>query len=198
MCQAPSSRTMSRRSYFILWIVLGLGLTARLVAAGSLGVDLQKELHAARVVTLARIVAYDQDGLRFQPIPEPAAALSARCSTDPTWSPARFIRDPWPGDDTSGLTAEWPPVGAEVLVVVDADGIVSLFARRIGDDYRFWSPMMTGSFALFACRPPARPLPGNEIPREQVGADVAPASWDGCLMPVASVASRGVVERRMP
>ena len=197
-CQVPFSRAVAHRSHVILWIILGMGLAARLVVAESLGVDLQKELRAARIVTRARIVAYDQDRLRFQPIPEPAAALSARYSSDPTWSPVRFIRDPWPGDDTGTLTAEWPPVGAEVLVVVDADGIVSLFARRIDEDYRFWSSIMTGSIAVFVCRPPARPLPGNEIPRKQGGADLAPASWDGCLMPVASVASRGVGKRRAP
>ena len=189
---------MLHRSHVILSLILGMGVSARSVDAKSLGVDLQSELHSARVVMLARIVAYDPDRLRFQPIQGSASSLSARHSTDPTWNPTRFIRDPWPGDATSTMTAEWPPVGAEVLVVVNSEDVVSLFAHRAGEAYRFWAPLMTGSTALFFCRPPAQPLPGKELRREDAGSDANPASWDGCLMPVSAVAVKTTMGASSP
>jgi len=153
-------------------------------------VQLPDELERAKVVTPARILRYDAEQLVFQPLPEPSQEMTARyLLSDPGWDPTRFIRDDWSEDSDPIYTAAWPAVKAEVLIVVSADDQISLFAWRRGDEYRFWSPWMTGSMARFSCSPPARVLPGNEI---KTGSDVTPASWDGCLLPISAVVTKGV------
>lgn len=180
--------------------LLSLLLVTSTADAASLRVDLQQELRDARIVTLARIVAYAPDGLRFQP-PGHAAPMMARYSeTDATWNPGQRVQE-LPSDDQTpwtawtAWTALWPAVGEDVLVVVGTHGAVSLFAVQRGNTYRFWSPIETGSVAVFSCRAPAQPLPGSQIDSAIMGTDLAPASQDGCLMPVAAVVIRDLSQR---
>lgn len=167
---------------------------AKPAAAGSLGVDLQEELASATVITRARILAYDPEGLRFQPLPEPLQPIVARYSDDPTWKPRELGKGDFP---IYAFTGAWPPVGAEVLVVVDAHNVISLFAWPIGDTYRFWSPEFTGSAAFFVCWPPAKVLhpmpyePSKDALTER-GERARYETFDGCFMPVSSVTTRGV------
>ena len=177
--------------FAVLFAVLAAAPSA--VSAKPRGVHLDRELASARLVTPARILAYEADGLRFQPLGRRVEPMTATYSaSDPTWNPQRLVPEVWP--PTDGIwTDAWPPVGAEVLVVIGEDGAVSLFAVRQGDEYRFWSPMMTGSVALFSCRPPARVLSAEAaIPHMTVGQDGQPAGWDGCLMPASAVVEKGL------
>lgn len=162
---------------------LALILLASPVWAGSRGVDLRAELQSAQLVGEVEIVDYTPEGLRFRfHGSNPVEPLSARYSDDPTWVPRVAATLDFHQDI---LTAEWPPRGSSVLIVVDSDNIISLFAWEHGADYRFWSPWMTGSVAYFLCESPARPL---EATRGRSTQDPT-HSWDGCLMPAAELAT---------
>ena len=164
----------------------------REIAAESRSVDLLAELKSAHVVTRAQILAYRTDGIEFQPLPEPSRPMTAKYVDDPSWTPMGFLRDDWQKATEPSLTSEWPRLGAEVLVVVDAQNTISLFGWPIGDEYRVWSPMMTGSVALFTCDPPARPLVPPTASLGFMYDSDKNKSWDGCLIPMASVVTKGV------
>lgn len=84
-------------------------------------------------------------------------------------------------------TGCFPAPGSDLLVVANEKGILSLFAILQNDYYQFWSPMETGSIALFSFHPPFIPLPGDHITtREQDGETTC---WNGCLLPADSLAS---------
>ena len=200
-------------------------------------VDLLRELEEARIVTRARILSYDPEGLRFQPLPEPSTPMTVNYSDDQSYV-ARPSVVPDEGE-ASVHTGLWPPAGAEVLVVVDQRNIVSLFAQLetgssphlVGDAqpgphppeaddadsaarrgrmgwrsgrthqmrtapetarYRFWSPVMTLSVALFTCTPPAQPLDRDESGIGRLDRVSPEASSDGCWLPASSVMTRGV------
>ena len=168
------------------WVaVLALYVLARPIWAEPRGVDLQAELKSARLVEEVVVLDYTPEGLRFalpnqDKMVEPLIARYWGAG-DSKWVPdvaatLDFNRD--------ALTGEWPPKGSQVLIVVDPDNVVSLFARKKDADYRFWSPWMTGSVAGFTCAPPARPLPG------QADSVMGPnRGWDGCLVVVAEIAA---------
>ncbi|MDP3772302.1 MAG: hypothetical protein Q8Q94_02930 [bacterium] len=153
--------------------------------AESLLVNLAEELQGASIITPAKIVSYDTDALKFQPLGS-TDILSAGYSTDPTWNPSRFIHVEWPPkDEKVGLTAEWPPVGAEVLIVIDKENVISIFAWSFGEKYRFWSPMMTGSVAGFNCKSFGNPI-------ELISKDDPDTSLDGCLVDKSRITSKGI------
>ena len=80
-------------------------------------------------------------------------------------------------------TGNWPPIGVDILIVVNKINSVSVFAWKTGDSYRFWSPHFTGSSAFFLCLPPFKPA-SSKI----VGAN-RDTSWEGCLIPSSKVQS---------
>jgi len=198
---------MSRLSAMIRWgILLACLLVQQSAEAKPRFITLKEELDEASVITPARILAYEPEGLRFQPLPEltrPFPELArptiAHYADDPSWSATPVSVEEY-GAVLGGhaMTGTWPPVGAPVLIVVDARGIVSLFAWQLDDAYRLWSPHMTGSVALFECQPPAEPLGLDAVglsEEEQPHTTVALPDhqrWDGCLMPISAVVSRGV------
>lgn len=141
------------------------------------GVVLIRELRQAKVVMPVRIDSYAKEGLVCTPLKGARPFKSFKYSTDPTWNPSVsvFVRR----DQNSIWTAEWPAAGSEILIVVGQDGVVSLFADRQRDQWRFWSPHMTGSVALFECAPPSKPI--EPVSGHENG------SWDGCVMPVKAV-----------
>ncbi|MBI4342342.1 MAG: HEAT repeat domain-containing protein [Candidatus Omnitrophica bacterium] len=146
--------------------------------------DLRAELQSARLVEDVEIDEYTPQGLIFRLQDNPRKPLSARYwgADDSKWVPNVVATLDFNQDI---LTGEWPPGGSKVLLVVDADNIISLFAWERGADYRFWSPWMTGSLAGFICEPPARPLPRQAD--SFMGANRGWESWDGCLVPAAEL-----------
>jgi hypothetical protein len=143
------------------------------VEAKPRSVNLLSELKAAKVVSEVTIVSYEKDHLVCSSANDPKKKRSFKYSDDPAWNPTRFI-----GKDLSALgTGEWPPIGSNVAVVIDKEDAISLFAYRQGDAWRFWSPVMTGSVALFNCEPPAKPIKSDTFIHKY-------GSWDGCLLPL--------------
>ena len=168
----------------VAWaIVLTISCLTSPLWAESRGVDLKAELQSARLVAEVEIEEYTPEGLRFrlQGSSDKNPALSARYwgADNSKWVPEVAATLDF---NQNILTGEWPPRGSKVLIVVDADNVISLFAWKRGADYRFWSPWMTGSLAGFTCEPPARPLP------KQADDFMGPnRGWDGCLVPVAEL-----------
>lgn len=167
--------------------ILGVGIANAEVR----GVNLAEELQTASIITPAKIVSYDTDVLKFQPLGS-TDVMSARYSTDPTWNPSGFIHAEWPPkDEKVNLTAEWPPVGAGVLLVIDKENVISIFAWLFGEKYRFWSPVMTGSVAGFNCK-------SLGIPIELISKDDPDESWDGCLVDKTRITSKGISSNITP
>jgi len=171
-------------------VALVLTFLASPVWAEPRGVDLKAELQSAQLVEDVEILDYTPEGLRFR-LQDTLVVEGIRRAEPLT---ARY----WGADDSKWvpnvaatldfnqdiLTGEWPPRGSKVLIVVDADNVISLFAWKRGANYRFWSPWMTESVAGFTCEPPARPLP------KQADNFMGPnRGWDGCLVPVAELAT---------
>lgn len=184
-CEMSGVRGSKR---FRWWVVgVALAFPSSPVGAGPRGVDLRAELQSAQLVEDVEIEEYTPEGLIFRIQDNPRKPLSARYwgAGDSKWVPdvaaaLNFNQDI--------LTGEWPPRGSKVLIVVDADNVISLFAWKQDSDYRFWSPWMTGSVASFICELPARPLAGRRPGREGFSAHPN-RSWDGCLVPVAELAT---------
>jgi hypothetical protein len=158
-----------------LFVAMATGLV---VASGTTGAEprvvrLKEELESAKTVAVVRVETYSNSRLRCRQL-NSGRRRSFRYSDDPMWNPRRFVAENL--DSAVTLTGMWPPVGSEVLIVVDREGIISLFAHRERDDWRYWSPRYTESMAQFYCGSPARPFPGQRPrPRDER------VSWDGCL-----------------
>lgn len=136
-------------------------------------VDFLGELKSSETVALVRISAYSDEGLVCEALRGSPSRFTFKYSDDPKWKP--FVSK----DLKQVGTAIWPPVGSSLIVVVGKDKVVSLFALEENDQWRFWSPRMTDSSAMFECLPPSRTikLVHGQKDKEQY------KSWDGCLMP---------------
>ncbi len=172
---AAMQRTPSKRWSLVLLMTVLIELPTN---GEPRGVRLREELAEAQTIVRVRITGYRQGTVKWEPFEPKDAPKSARCSTDAQWTP-----QPSPPAADGVYTAHWPQIGDDVLVVVDKDGAISLFAQLMGDKWRFWSPIMTGSVASFDCVAPATPLKGQE--RGSTG------SWDGCYLPRNAVSPRG-------
>lgn len=135
-------------------------------------VDLLAELKSSRIVAPCRITSYDKDGLHCELSREPRSKFVFKYSDDPKWMPHIST------DSSSVGTEIWPPVNASVVVVVGKDNIVSLFALAQNAMWRFWSPVMTGSTAIFECRPPSSVI---KLVHGQKDSEKY-KSWDGCML----------------
>ena len=177
---------MIPKTISILLLFLGFIFSFTIANSKVRGVNLAEELQAASIIVPAKIISYDTAFLKFQPLGG-GAVISARYSTDPTWNPSRFIHQEWPPkDEKVDLTAEWPPVGAEVLIVTDKENVISIFAWSLGEKYRFWSPVMTGSVAGFNCKSIGSPIDLIN-PKDDPN-----TSWDGCLVDKSHITTKGV------
>ena len=137
-------------------------------------VDLDKELSEATLIKNVEVTGYTETTVLFV---DAATGEKFEVKTN--------------GDVSSQLkydknsTGYWPNVGEKVLVVIDTDERVSLFAARVGAHYRFWSPDVTGSIALFQFKAPAVKLPNEKgVESNPEGYE---SCWDGCLYPVAEL-----------
>ncbi len=165
----------------IFLVCSALLLLAEFAQAEPRSVDLNSELEGASVVAEVTVLQYMDDRLWIQSVRDTFVRAEVPYSDYPGWNPKRFIQENWKNERRR--TALWPPVGSTVLIVLNNAGTVSLFAEAVSEGYRFWSPMMTGSVALFECEPPAKVLE----PFPAKGEFYKNKSWDGCLVPVSAV-----------
>jgi hypothetical protein len=142
-------------------------------------VSVPEELEGASLIAWVRVGGYADGQLWWTPLSPTGGLTHAQCNAPEDVTPrptssAQLAHAPH-------LTALWPPSGAEVLVVVSREGTLSLLGRREGTEVRLWSPLNTGSVALFRCRLPWKPLPGEDLPK------MPETSWDGCRLPISAL-----------
>lgn len=158
-------------------------------------VNLDKELLNAVYVDYVKITGYKDGTILFTPIDGYEGYCSNKWMNDDKKIFHPFDKDKnfaakgsyyKPGHEF--MTETWPLKGDSVLIVIDTSARVSLFAKKQGDQYRFWSPRSTGSVAVFTFNPPTTKIP----PLYEGQFDDKPGKcWDGCLLPIDSLVTYG-------
>ncbi|MGB8195254.1 MAG: hypothetical protein WCF67_25180 [Chitinophagaceae bacterium] len=157
--------------------VLALALIATITLyAKPRTVQLNQELKNAKFIGLVTVDGYDGKGnILFHSIEYKDTIYAAIANY---YGPDGFRL---PGNDPDNWTGNWPFQRETVLIVVDSLNKVSLFAKKIRNDYRFWSPHFTGSIALFRFSGAARKLDGGKGLEND---EESGSCWDGCLLPI--------------
>jgi hypothetical protein len=151
---------------FIILLVLTTGLFPK-----SREVNLDDELRNALFKGLVKVEDYRHSTILFRPVDNLDILMTATTGdTEPRLEekaiPSRKM-----------LTGRWASIGDQVLIVIDQNGKVSLFAFDNGEDYRFWNPYNMFDGTLFRFTPPARKLDDK-----QFDAKTENESLDGCLL----------------
>jgi|SRR5688572_20536003 len=161
-------------SYLILCVLI---LHATSVFAKPRTIYLDKELKEASLIEYVEILGYADSTLTVQPV-----GGKNKITVKANGVSASF-------GIVEVLTSYWPAKGEKVLVVIGANGFVSLFATKQGEQYRFWSPFNTGSLAIFYFKKPALKLPDQKGLSYDTGE--YETCWDGCLLAVDLVMTYG-------
>ena len=77
------------------------------------------------------------------------------------------------------MTGYWPAIGDTILIVSDSTNRISMFAKVMEGNYRFWSPFETGSIAFFTFKIPFKHLKNEKDDNPE--SDYKSCS-DGCLI----------------
>lgn len=78
-------------------------------------------------------------------------------------------------------TGYYPRIGDSVFIVIDENDLVRIFGKKIKNDYRLWSPLLTLSIAIFEYSEPLKPIDSSRVMVSLVN---TVSCWDGCLMPI--------------
>jgi len=128
-------------------------------------VDIDAELRAAKTVAFATVDSYTDSTITFKQmaVSAPDRLFVSRLKT----FDKAFIGK----QETGGL----PPENSDVIVVVDSNNYVSLFARRVSDKpgVHFWSPIYTGSDCIFKYN---KFFYRDSLPKEEYDGERPP--WD--------------------
>ncbi len=78
-------------------------------------------------------------------------------------------------------TENYPHIGDTVFIVVNDNDLVRIFGKRVQDNYRLWSPLMSGSISIFEYSAPLKSIDSSMV----LGTNGKTEScWDGCLLPI--------------
>jgi hypothetical protein len=78
-------------------------------------------------------------------------------------------------------TENYPYIGDTVFIVVNCNDFITIFGKQVKNDYRLWSPLMTGSIAIFEFSEPLKPIDSTMVLGTQ---GQTKSCWDGCLIPI--------------
>lgn len=166
--------------YLIKFVIVSLSVHG--VDAKPRVVVLEKELINAAFVGLVVVDSYSNDGnILFHSL-EYTDTLKKAFVNHKGPDGYKF-----PNPGANYWTAYLPFKMDTVLIVVDKEKSVSLFARKINANYRFWSPYFTGSIALFYFSNQARKLPDQK--ERKTSLVNLGSCWDGCLLPIEKLSS---------
>jgi hypothetical protein len=139
-------------------------------------VQFDKELKNAKFIGLVIVEGYDNNGnILFYSI-EYTDTIKIAFANYKGPDGYKF-----PDPDRNHWTGYWPFKKDTVLILIDSLYKVSLFAKKIKTNYRFWSPYYTGSIALFEFSNPSMKLTTE---KGLVNSGKLNSCWDGCLLPV--------------
>jgi len=78
-------------------------------------------------------------------------------------------------------TENYPFIGDTIFIVVNDNSLVRIFGKRVQNDYRLWSPLMTVSISIFEYSAPLKSISSSMV----LGTNGKTEScWDGCLIPI--------------
>jgi hypothetical protein len=78
-------------------------------------------------------------------------------------------------------TENYPHIGDTVFIVVNEHDLIRIFGKRVQNDYRLWSPLMTGSIAIFDYSAPLKSIDSSMVLGNNGKTE---SCWDGCLIPI--------------
>ena len=170
-----------KKSYLTIIAVLIFTIS---VFAESRGVYLDKEIRNSLLTEYVEITNYTDSTIVFKIIKnnkiESAKAIGG------------LVKQGQNESNKFG-TDYWPSIGDKVLIVVSQNREVSLFATIQNKNYRFWSPIATGSLAIFSFKKPATNLSGkkgktvtlqNSRFKNTYIENYQTSYEDGCLLPI--------------
>jgi len=147
------------------------GKPIRIVVADLLG--------SAKFVDEVVVKKYDGKGkIYFQSLKYKDTIDNASCG--------RLITDGWNfpyKKEDNNWTENQPFIGDTVLVVIDGYDRIKVYGKRVNNDFRLWSPLMSGSLAYFDFENPIKPIEKNKLLNNSDTSKWM-ACWDGCLIPV--------------
>lgn len=142
--------------------------------------NIHKELKDAERIVQGTILKYDRGLLSFK---NDSTGLieSTNVSGGMLRNPARetdslAVKENY----LSILSGRFPTVGEQVLIVINDENDVRLFAYKKDGYYRFWTPKISNSVSHFAFESPVLPIfPNYSFYNPRQGLCV-----DGCLYPI--------------
>jgi hypothetical protein len=181
-------RNFMKRLISIVTFILLISLT---VKAKVIVIDKQY-LQDAKTIRTIIVLPY-KDSTMFYRLQNSKDTLSISCRTKQYSEPFRQTLIKNKGMLKTDLAGKWPTVGQKVLIVINKNNRVSLFATKTGDDYRFWDPNsvpFANSIFSIPKERPYKPLENcNDLWRsENVN------YWtctDGCLLIAFDLKERG-------
>lgn len=169
----------------VLLVLLGFGLNTGLNAKVRF-IDLLNELKEADFVQEVEILGY-ADTLMLYRIPGTADTLRQDCRIRGASESFRERMKAHAGASQAICAGQWPAEGETVLMVVK-DARVRLFARRQGDVYRFWDPLVlpfANSVFRLSEKDQVLPLPDCQSTSSRL--ETAQMCPDGCLFPIVRI-----------
>jgi hypothetical protein len=134
-------------------------------------VDFEKTMTNAKFIGTVIMGNYDTEGhFQFQ---------STEFKDTVTLAMVGGKFDYWALDETIDWSGHSPLMQDTVLIVLDSTNKIALFAKLVGNEYRFWRPQYTVSSVLFTFKSPAKRL--HEVALHNDEDDLF-SCWDGCLL----------------
>jgi hypothetical protein len=140
-------------------------------------VDFEKEMISAKFIDEVIIEHYDSTGhFTFHSL---VYKDTIRSASSHKWY-NRFMYEAI--DSTHEWTSCSPSIKDTVLIVLDSTYNISLFAKLIGNDYRFWDAHPSTSIAFFVFKPPVKRLDDKRQHIKVNSEESTTSCWDGCLL----------------
>lgn len=151
-------------------------------------VYLDKELKNAMYIDFIKVIDYTDSTIVFQEIENFAGYYSyewfntenfvLKAKSDTAYLTSKIQKGQLGFDKFT--TGYMPQKGEEVLIVINKENQVSLFANLKNSVFRFWSPFFTRSTALFYFKEPALKLENKDGITDRLGE--YETCWGGCLL----------------
>ena len=165
-------------SIFTIFLLTSLTVNAKVIL-----IDIKKTLQEARTIKIIIVLAY-KDSTMFYRFQNSKDTLSISCKTKQYSEPFRKSLIDKKLMLQTELAGKWPSVGQKILIVINKNNKVALFATKTGDDYRFWDPNsvpFANSIFSIPKERPYKPLENcNDLGRSE-NANYWTCS-DGCLV----------------
>jgi hypothetical protein len=162
-------------------------LTSLTVSAKVRVINVKKTLQEAKTIKTIIIIGYKESLLLYRFV-NSEDTLSISCDTKRISEPFRLTLIEKNVILSTDLSGKWPDIGQEVLIVINSNNRVSLFAIKKGDDYRFWDPNsipFANSVFLIPMERPYKPLDNCVDWGQLLRLNKDDSFWrctDGCLV----------------